>query len=201
MVTPMEKQTKEIIAGSLLGDGWLTAFKQRTKTSMYYVKCHSKNTDYLLWLRSQLMELSPSELKSTPKYPQHYFYTKARTDIGELRKLFYPNEGRKVIPENISDLLSPISLAVWNQDDGTLDRRSKYHWNAMLSTYCFSYEECILLAQVLQKNFGIETSVCKCQMRNKMYYRLYILSSSMDKFISVIKPHIHPLFNYKIALA
>lgn len=103
----MKKQTKEIIVGSLLGDGWLTAFKQRTKTSMFYVKYHSKNMDYLLWLKSQLIELSPSELKSTPRYPQYYFYTKARADIGELRKLFYPNEGRKIVPKNISDLYKP----------------------------------------------------------------------------------------------
>ena len=197
----MEKHAREIIIGSLLGDGWLTSLTPTKGTSIYFVKYHNKNVDYLNWLKSELNELHPSELKKTPNYPQYYFYTQARVDIGELRKLFYPHEGRKIVPKNISALLSnPKSLAVWYQDDGTLDNRSKYHWNAMFSTYCFSYEECVLLAKTLDANFGIKVSVCKCQMRNKMYYRLYVLSSSMDRFIKIIKPYIHPLFNYKISL-
>ncbi len=197
----MEASVKEILVASLLGDGWLKALSGKRETSTYYAKYHSKNVNYLLWLRDQVKELSPSELKAIPKYPQYYFYTKARTDIGELRRLFYPNEGRKIVPDDIDRLLkTPKALAIWYQDDGTLDKRFKYHFNAMFATYCFTYEECCKLAKMLAVNFGIQASVCKCQMRGKMYFRLYILSESMGLFIKTIKPYIHPVFNYKISL-
>jgi hypothetical protein len=34
-----------------------------------------------------------------------------------LHKLFYSN-GKKIIPVNISDLLTPLALAIWISDDG-----------------------------------------------------------------------------------
>jgi hypothetical protein len=195
----MENRVKEIIIGSLLGDGWLSDFESRTATSRYRVKYNIKSLSYLLWLRDQMLQLNPCEPKHIEKYGQNYFYTQARKDIGELRTLFYP-QGKKVIPKIIGRYLTPLSLAIWYQDDGTLDKRSKYHWNAMFATYCFSYEECSLLAKALAENFGIIASVCKCQMRGKMYYRLYIVSKSMQVFVDTIKPFIHPVFDYKISL-
>ncbi len=150
-------------------------------------------------MREQILELKPTPLKVKPKYSQHYFYTQFRKDIGELRKIFYPKEGMKRVPKNITELLTePISLAIWYQDDGTLDRRSKYHWNVRIATYCFPYEDCVLLTETVRRNFGIEMSVCKCQMRSKMYYQLYVPSKSMERFIQTVTPFIHPNFAYKI---
>lgn len=196
----MENNTRDILVGSILGDGWFGKLSRRTGTSIYYAKYKGDKIGYLNWLRSELKELEPSELKTVQRYKQYYFFTRARKDIGDYRKIFYPNEGRKVVPKSITKLLrSPRALAVWYQDDGTLDRRSKYHWNAMFSTYCFPHNECVLLAEVLKKNFSIDVSVCKCQMRGKMYYRLYVLSKSMMRFLKIIEPYIHSSFRYKIA--
>lgn len=193
----MKAQTKQIIVGSLLGDGWLER-QSASGTAMFRVKYSDKSKKYLEWLRDRVGELNPSDLKSVPRYSQHYFYTEARRDIGDLYNLFYP-KGRKSIPRNIAHLLvKPIGLAVWYQDDGTLDKRSGYHHNALFATHCFSFEECLLLTNVLRRNFGITTSVCKCQMRGKMYYRLYVVSKSMGTFIKTIRPFIHPHFQYKI---
>lgn len=183
----------------MLGDGWLTALSPKTGTSRYVVKYKGDSKNYLSWLKRQILELSPSSLKVVSRYSQYYFYTKARVDIGEMRRLFYPKEGRKVIPRNIVELLrSPKSLAVWYQDDGTLDARSGYHWNAMFSTYCFSHKECVLLANAVRKNFRIHMSVCRCSMRGKTYYRLYVRSESMSHFIKIVRPFIRPAFRYKI---
>ena len=181
-----------------MGDGWLNELYQPTETARYYLKCDDKALGYLQWIRGQLRELSPSELKSKPDYSQHFFYTRARTDVGNLRKLFYPNEGQKRVPPDISDfLINPLALAIWYQDDGTLDRRFKYHWNARIATYCFPYEDCALLKHALRQNFGIEVSVCRNQMRGKVYYELYVLSKSMDCFIETVRPHVHPNYAYK----
>lgn len=194
----MKKRVKNILVGSLLGDGWLHGLSPTQKSS-FHLKCNNKSIGYLDWVRNELDELNPSDLKSIEKYSQHHFYTQSSTDIGEFRKLFYPHEGKKIVPPNIKELLTdPLSLAIWYQDDGTLDFRSKYHRNSLFATHCFSFEDCTLLKETLQENFGIKVSVCKCQMRGKMYYRLYVYSESMNCFVKTIRPHIHKNYTYKI---
>lgn len=186
----MEMRTRDVVVGSLLGDGWVEKPYSNTPTSSFIVKYNDKSLEYLKWIRVQLKELHPYELKSIPKYSQHYFYTERRKDLGELRRLFYPNEGKKRIPNNICQMLNnPMSLAIWYQDDGTLDRRTKNHWNALFATYCFPYEDCVKLTQAVKQNFQIEMSVTKCRMRGKMYYRL---------FVKTVRPYIHSNFTYKI---
>ena len=195
----METRSRNIVAGSLLGDGWLGKLTKRSGNCIYTLKYNDRSIGYLQWMRTQLQELHPSELKSIPRYTQHYFYTKARSDIGDLRKKFYPHEGSKRVPENIGDILyDPLTLAIWYQDDGTLDRRSGYHWNARIATYCFPYDDCVRLRDVLRTNFGIEVSVCKNTMRQKVYYELYVLSKSMERFIEIVRPYVHKDYAYKI---
>ena len=112
--------------------------------------------------------------------------------------MFYP-KGKKIVPKNIKELLrNPLTLAVWYQDDGTLDCRSKYHYNAMFATYCFSFSDCKLLAKALRENFNLDARVCKCKMRGKTRYRLYIASKSMNNFVGLVEPHIITCFRYKI---
>lgn len=197
-VKNMETQTRNIVAGSLLGDGWLDGISNTGK-SVYRVKYNDKSIGYLEWIRDQVAELLPSEIKPIVRYSQHYFLTKSSTELGYLRKLFYPNEGKKRVPKNIAKLLdNPIGLAIWYQDDGTLDRRSKYHWNIRIATYCFPYQDCVLLTKAVKTIFNIKMSVCKCQMRGKMYYQLYVPSKSMEKFIEIVKPYIHQDYAYKV---
>ncbi|MDP2587568.1 MAG: hypothetical protein Q8P33_02220 [bacterium] len=194
----MEKHEQDILVGSILGDGWLNALTKDDRAS-FQLKYNDKSLRFLKWVKHELRALGPQKLKVIQKYSQHYFRIPSRHDIGQLRQLFYPNEGIKRVPQNIGELLdNPLSLAIWYQDDGTLDRRSRYHWNAMFATYCFPYRDCVLLANTVKRNFGIEMSVCRCQMRGKMYYRLYVPAKSMERFIKTVQPHIHPDFAYKV---
>lgn len=187
-----------ILIGLILGDGYLTKFVGRSHGSRMEVKGDNKNLTYLKWLHSQLKPIGVSSLKPKKNYHQHRFYTKTTEDIGKLRSLFYPH-GIKIIPKSIKKFLkNPLTVAVWYQDDGTLDCRSKYHYNAMFSTYCFSFDECKLLAEALRDNFNLDARVCKCKMRGKIRYRLYIASSSMGQFVKLIMPYINPCFEYKI---
>ena len=56
-------------------------------------------------------------------------------------------EGKKIIPNNIADLLTEVSLAYWIMDDGSFTGSGlKLHTNA------FSLEELNLLVEALDKN-------------------------------------------------
>ena len=138
------------------------------------------------------------QVLSQVNFHQYRFYTEAREDIGLLRKIFYPNN-TKIVPKNIIEYLrNPISLAVWYQDDGTLDFRDKYHANALFATHCFSRPDCEKLARALQVIYNLDVRVCRCQMRGKLYFRLYVTSASMPRFMDLVSPYIQECFRYKM---
>jgi hypothetical protein len=80
---------------------------------------------YAEWKHEQLRELAPSPFYhcAKVKYPFCRFVTKSHPYLIELREMFYL-DGKKVVPSQISELLkTPLSLAVWFMDDGTVDKR------------------------------------------------------------------------------
>lgn len=194
----MDFLLKQILIGSVLGDGHLTRLSKKGLSSLY-LKYDDKTFSYLEWLHEMFCPIGTSGIKEKSKggYHQHYFTTLPSEQLGYYRKLFYP-AGKKIVPENISELLThPIALSVWYMDDGSVDFRAKYHRNATFSTFCFSFRECEYLQRMLESNFSIRVSIHKTKMRGKIYFRLYIRSESMDGFLDLIRKYIHPCFRYK----
>lgn len=191
-------RTTAIMVGLILGDGHLTAPHGKVNTSALDLKYDMKYLEYLTWIHGELKELGPSPIKKKRGFHQYRFYTKRGKDLGSLRKIFYP-KGKKIIPRNIASYLKdPLSLAIWYQDEGTLDYRDKYHSNALFATHCFSRKDCELLTKALFKNFDLDVRVCRCMMRGKLRYRLYVTSKSMDNFMSLIEPYMRRCFHYKL---
>lgn len=194
----MTKRIKSILVGLALGDAYFTPFAGKSRGSRVDIKGDNKSLLYLRWLHSELEPLGVSELRPKKNYHQHRFYTKTSEEVGELRATFYPR-GKKIIPRSIKQLLcSSLTLAVWYQDDGTLDYRKKDHYNALFATHCFSFSDCGLLAETLRENFALDVRVYKCRMRRKLRFRLYIASSSMERFMGLVRPYILPCFSYKV---
>lgn len=191
----------QVAIGSILGDGNLKQLSKRAGASQLYVSQHSDKLSYLEWLHFKLSKgFAMNPIRPKKGYKQYYFMTKPNKTLGLFKRKFYPN-GKKIIPADIDRLLKDsMSLAVWYMDDGTLDKRPKYHYNAWFATHGFSFDGCEILSKTLKKNFGLEISVIKGKMRDKVYPRLYVKSQSMDKFISLVKPFILPVFRYKIGL-
>ena len=195
----MMKQTQAILVGLILGDGYLSKPTAKNRRTSYLdLKYDEKCLSYLSWLRGKLSELNPSVIKKKKGYHQYRFYTETREDIGVLRDIFYP-KNVKIIPENITEYLQdPISLAVWYQDDGTLDFRDKYHANSLFATHCFSKTDCEKLAKTLKIVYGLDVRVCRCLMRGKLHFRLYVTSKSMPSFMKIVNPYIQNCFQYKL---
>lgn len=188
----------QALIGSVLGDGCFTPPSKRRLEAQLFVGCDDRHLEYLQWLHELVRPLGVHDLRPKKGFHQHYFYTHPSAVIGELRAIFYP-EGKKIVPKRIGELLtSPLALAIWYQDDGTLDARAKSHWNARIATYCFSKDGCETLCDVLQTNFGLDVGVARCMMRGKEYWQLYVRRHSMERFVAIIGPHIHPSFAYKV---
>ena len=192
----------QIVIGSILGDGSLSPLTKKQQFSTLDVSQNIDKLPYLKWLYKKLgKDFLLNPIKQKKGFEQMFrFRSKPSRTLGILRSKFYSSHnGKKIIPLDIQEILTePITLAVWYMDDGTLDKRDKYHFNSCIATYCFTFKECDMLKKTLKNNFGLNVSVNQSTMRGKIYPRIYIKSESMKDFIKIIKPHIQPVFNYKV---
>lgn len=114
------------------------------------------------------------------------FTTKSLAEWNSLYSLFYV-AGVKVIPTNIADILTPVSLAYWFMDDGGWTKTGIH-----LATNNFTPQDTIRLVDVLRSKFGLK---CSIHSRN----RIYIWAGSCPRFIDLVKPYIHSDMNYKLS--
>lgn len=187
---------KSIIIGNLLGDGYL----DQNPYGRVALEVKQKNSckEYVFWLYKELKNLCGSQPKQRKDNDQWRLLTRYSKKLLEMYKLFYPN-GQKRIPANLAELLdSPLSLAVWYMDDGTLDYRIKSHFAFTLVTNCFSQKENEILIQLMKKNFAIEAAIHHSLMRGKRYPRIYIGSRGRERFYQLVKPFILKCFSHKL---
>ena len=197
MEIALTKRQKAIIVGNILGDGYLE-FNGFHGTRLQ-MKQSQKYKEYILWLYQELKNLCKSEPNKRRDGSQWFFGTRYINDLTKLRKQFYDEDGKKRIPDNISDILtSPLSLAVWYMDDGTLDWRPKDHYAFSLTINCFSLQDAARLSETLSSNFDIESNVQNPLCRGIRYPKLYIGKVGREKFLSLIRPYIVECFNYKL---
>lgn len=193
----LDKKLQDIIVGLLLGDGSFEK-KKDTLGIRLQIKQQSKAKEYVDWLYGQLKEYCLSEVKFRGDYNQYYFSTRYLREFQNMHSLFY-KDGKKIIPSNIKDLLtSPLSLAIWYMDDGSLDHRPKDHYAFYLASNCFSVEDSQKLQKVLLENFNIKSAVYNNLCRGKRYPRIYIGSEGRDNFCRTIQAHILDCFSYKL---
>lgn len=193
---PLSRKQQEIVMGSILGDGCLEF--NGNKGTRLQIKQSAKRKEYVLWLYNNVKGLCKSSPKFREDNKQWYFSTRALKELTDLYEAFYP-QNKKEIPQNISSLInSPLSLAIWYMDDGSLDYRPKDHYAYSLSTNCFSFKEVELLAEIMKKKFGVKASVHRYLCRGKKYPRIYIGAEGRDRFLYLIKPYILKCFDYKI---
>lgn len=163
-------------------------FKQTTKQIEYI--------EHLYNLFKDFCKSPPKILKGVDKRPNRNsnysaikFNTRSLPCFNKFREIFYNEEGKKIVPLNIGELLTPLSLCYWYCDDGYKTENGLY-----LCTESFTLEENELLIKVLKDKFELDCSIHK----HSNGHRLYILAKSKEKFISLIKPYILTIFEYKI---
>lgn len=115
------------------------------------------------------------------------FYTRQLAELTELYKQFY-RDGKKIIPENLA--IDPIILSVWFMDDGSRCRDCDVY----LNTQQFSIGDQKKLIRLLCAA-GLETALNK----DKMYYRLRFLKSSLPKLRALLKDTVISSMKYKLS--
>lgn len=195
-VMQLSQKQKEIVVGTLLGDGYLES--DGFKASRLQIKQCEFKKEYVFWLYEELKNLVKTPPQQRKDNKQWYFSTRSIIELDAYRKIFYKNK-RKLVPSNIKELLvSSLSLAVWFMDDGTLDYRVRSHYSFSLSTDSFTIYEVRLLQEVMNNKFGIQTSIQTPSSRGKKYVKLYIGKDGREMFLKTIHRYILPCFYYKL---
>lgn len=97
----------------------------------------------------------------------------------------------------MADKLTPVSLALWYLDDGTIRHRNKDDRNRpaiQISTCGFSKEENEILIETLQNKFGVESNL---RLEKNKYWSIYITANGTEVFLELIKDYIPESMKYK----
>lgn len=88
--------------------------------------------------------------------------------------------------------MTPLSLAVWYMDDGSLNKR--YH-TIVLCTNSFSRAGQLLAIDWLKEHYDIRAVL---EPRRNGQTVLRINASQSRKFMDIISPHVPSCMNYKL---
>lgn len=194
---------KQIIRGTLLGDGSLITLKTgHHRLSMTHA---TAQRDYMQWKRDQLAFAFHKETPNECSKNEHKFLVISSVwhpYFDDVYTSFY-HHGRKHIPSIVTENLTPITLAVWYQDDGSFSKNSTSR-QAWFCTDSYPFDEVENTAQKLREQYNLNVSVYTLKAQGTFkrtrvnYKRICILRSSIADFFDIVRPHIHPCMAYKI---
>lgn len=194
---------KNIIIGSLLGDGTLSLYG-RSKNAHYREHGCDAQFAYRQWKVEQLkrldFKLDAGSKSGKIHSPSNPIYT-------ELFRLFYKDNVKIITKENIKLLDHPIGLACLYMDDGTLvidsskrkDDSTYIFPRISLYTLSFTKEENEILMNHLRMQFNINFKL-KHRPDGKRYILEINKHKDLLKFVKLVEPYVNqiPCMNYKI---
>ena len=205
--------TLNTITGNMLGDGSLSLSKSNKGKAKYSMTMDVYSLNYLNHLDQTIYsQITDTKIYAYPnnlllqhrgKEITHYHLrTKTHPLFTALHSLWYKwdnieNKFIKIVPLNISDMFSEISLAYWIMDDGYFDSHGRTQ-TVLLCTESFTKEECIILQSVLEKLDIKSTLKVRDKINNR--YRIRISKTSIERVIYLVKPYMHKDFLYKLGI-
>jgi ubiquinol-cytochrome c reductase cytochrome b subunit len=204
-IGPHNEDVLSVIIGSVLGDSHLERRKNGLGTRIIFEQC-SRNVEYIMWFQKFFSNRgyctgNISKLKTRIKRNNKVFYqyrisSYTFTSFNWLHDMFYKfvdNKFIKIVPSNLEIYLTPLALAIWFMDNGSI-----IYNTARIATNNFNYNECIFICKVLKNKYDIDATV-QSSGRNKGYI-VYITKNSFKNFVNHIKPFVIPSMYYKLEI-
>lgn len=116
----MTKSLRELLIGILLGDGSIRRVGANKASLSFGQSGQKKDYFYQVYdsIKAEKLLLNEPYFRSftDPRYPNKintawHFSTKSSEELRPLADLFLDSNGKKIVPSNILDLLTPKSLA------------------------------------------------------------------------------------------
>lgn len=191
MTQELTFREKQILLGSLLGDGSITLSSPKSARIKFN---HAESQRALVdWKYNELKRWVGTGPKSVPNggygETNYKFSTLSSSVFLEMFRLVRPRDKKEVNAEWLDQITDPVALAAWYMDDG-----SQGVSTMQIHTEGFSKEEVEMLADWVKSFWGVD---CK-PYQYKSYWRLNFSATGRDKFQNIIRKHVIPEFTYKL---
>lgn len=179
---------REVLTGKLLGDGSMFSAGKSV------VWGHSEaQRDYSNWTAECIGMLAhPTEAFATSGYGSEMSRRRTVNSdlVKELTSRFDTKDGKQV-PSDL--VLTPISLAFWYMDDGSLSHGEGQIDRASFAACSFSQTSVINLVAAMNK-IGLNPAIQGQPGR----FRLNLNTNDAELFFLMIAPYVHPSLQYKL---
>lgn len=190
---PLTDFQKQVLIGTMLGDSSFKMSKDKINPAVSCAHCIQQREycEYKTQIFESLGAKCHYHKRNIPDKRNGKFYedytmlVPSNPEFLDFYTKFYKN-GRKVIPFELLDNFTEVSLAFMFMDDG-----SKTKCGYVIATNCFNKDELTKFRAFLIEKFGIETSLHKNNV-------LYIKANSKDTFTNIVNPYIIPCMQYKL---
>ena len=188
----------DLVIGSILGDGCIT------KDGRIQIYHSIKQKDYVLWLfelfnkffKSKIIYRVCKDHRNGKEYQQIGIRTNVTDYIKLMRMVFYKPE--KTINLKQLKKLTPLGLAIWYMDDGSLTFIKKNGIikgrQIYLCTNCFTYEENQIICDYFNETYNINCNIHK----DHGTYRIWMNGENASKFLSIVFPYMPKFMYYKV---
>lgn len=193
---------RSVLHGLLLSDAWFLRNKNLEANSRIGFRQSIKHFQYQWFVFTILKSYCNSfpRLVMTKYKGKTYFDVEITTRslplISDLWKEWC-STGVKRQPSNMYEILTPVALAHWIMGDGNSHNRK----SLVLATDGFTQNEIIIQCHILQYKYDFIVSLhSKTLLDGSLAYRIQISKYSMDKLITLVKPHFHSSMYRKLSL-
>lgn len=193
ITSSLSDRCKDIILGSLLGDGSLKLHRPY-RNARFSFRHAATNRDYFLWKVEQVKEISAACEVWEQSGPDGgggdklRYQSAAVPALTELYHLTHPH-GKFRIRRKWLNRLTPLSLCVWWLDDGSLLNGKQ----GVLCTDGFSHDELLIVVRYFRKVWGLDPRIGRVSQKGPRakQYRLWFRSrENLIKFLRIVLPHV-----------
>lgn len=203
---PLSNRQREIVYGSMMGDAMID------KAGALRIKHGGPQKEYVECLVKEFREHCKGEPIDYFQYfderygkslESYTLRTQSHREFKEMRRMFYPEGGKKIVTVSILDHITELGLAIWYMDDGTVnflfdDSGKAIGLEIRIFTCSFSEEECWMISEWLMSCWKLDSTVrfkCPKEKRNPF---VSITRTSGFNFLDLIRPHIYDCMRYKV---
>ena len=194
---PLSDRARQVILGTILGDGSLKIQKAYSNANLQ-IRHSETQKEYLLWKAETLKEIGSDRsisVQAPDGYSKNRKWRFASRRLPSLTALYtLTHEHNKLrIKRKWLNQMTPLSLAVWWCDDGSL-----ISYGGRKGVFCtdgFDEASVKILAHYLGVVWNIRAIVApvgrKRDGRQDQYWRIWIRSQEeLKKFLRIILPHL-----------
>jgi hypothetical protein len=189
--SPLSDRCKEIVLGSILGDGSLK-LHSRYRNARFSFRHSVVNQEYFHWKVAELKEISSAKDVWEQNGPDGWgndklrYQSAALESLTELYQLTHPH-GQYRIRRKWLNLLTPLSLCVWWLDDGSL-------LNGKQGVFCTDevpFEEQLIVVRYLRIVWGLNPRIGRVSSTGPRsnQHRIWLRTKEdLIKFLRIILP-------------